>query len=272
VTRARPPSGPARSGIVSLLTDFGPGSVYVGQLHATILRLAPAARIVDLAHDMPFGNTESAAYVLRRSVPHFPEGTVHVVVVDPGVGSRRAVLAAFASGHAFVAPDTGVLGALLAADPQAVVRRVENRAVMNPVVSSTFHGRDVMAPAAARLAAGGAIEDFGPSTTPRPAPAGPAREGRAIVGSVLLVDVFGNLITNIPGSALDELGGPGAVRLRIGAAFIDTVATTFSDVPKGVALVYVGSGEHIEVAVNEGRAADALRVAVGDRIRLEPRT
>jgi S-adenosylmethionine hydrolase len=240
-------------------------------MHATILRLAPSARVVDLAHDVPFGNTEAAAYVLRRSVPHFPAGTVHVVVVDPGVGSRRAILVALAGGHAFVAPDTGVLGPLLAADPEAVVRRAENRAFMNPTVSSTFQGRDVLAPAGARLATGTAIEEFGPAATPHPPPRGPAREGRAFVGSVLLVDRFGNLITNIPGSALDELGGPGAVRLRIGAAFIDTVATTFSDVPRGVALVYVGSGEHIEVAVNEGRASDALRVEVGDRIRLEPR-
>jgi S-adenosylmethionine hydrolase len=270
VTTSRVP-GPARSGVVSLLTDFGPGSPYVGQMHATVLRLAPAARVVDLAHDVPFGNTEAAAYVLRRSVPHFPPGTVHVVVVAPGVGSRRAILAAQAGGHAFVAPDTGVLGPLLVADPSAVVRRVENRAYMNPVVSSTFQGRDVLAPAAARLATGTPIEEFGPAATPHPPPRGPLREGRAWVGAVLLVDRFGNLVTNIPGAALEEMGGPGAVRLRLGAAFIDTVATTFSDVPRGVALVYVGSGEHIEVAVNEGRAADLLHVAVGDRVRLEPR-
>jgi S-adenosyl-L-methionine hydrolase (adenosine-forming) len=263
---------PASSGVVSLLTDFGPGSVYVGQMHATILRLAPSSRVVDLAHDCPFGNTEAAGYILRRSYPHFPEGTVHVVVVDPGVGSNRAVLVASAAGHLFVAPDTGVLGGVLALDPAAVVRRVEKRTLMNDRISSTFHGRDILAPAAARLATGTDVEDFGPAITPRAAPPGPAREGEAFVGSVLLVDRFGNLITNIPASALDEMGGPGGVRLRIGAAFIDTVATTFSDVPKGVALVYVGSGDHIEVAVNEGRAADALRMSVGDRVRLERRT
>jgi S-adenosylmethionine hydrolase len=263
--------GPTRSGVVSLLTDFGPGSVYVGQMHATILRIAPALRVVDLAHDCPFGNTESAAYILRRSYLHFPSGTVHVVVVDPGVGSQRAVLAASAADHVFVAPDTGVLGAILSLDPHARVRRVENRAMMNANVSSTFHGRDILAPAGARLGAGASPEDFGPATTPRPAPAGPTREGSTVIGTVLLVDRFGNLITNIPGSALDDLGGAGAVRLRIGAAFIDTVATTFSDVPKGVALVYVGSGDHIEVAVNEGRATDALRLGVGDRVRLERR-
>jgi S-adenosylmethionine hydrolase len=268
----RTPPSALRSGVVSLLTDFGPGSVYVGQMHATILRIAPSVRVVDLAHDCPFGNTEAAAYVLRRSYLHFPPGTVHVVVVDPGVGSQRASLAAFAAGHCFVAPDTGVLGPVVASDASAVVRRIENRALMNPSVSSTFHGRDLFAPAAAHLAAGRPVEDFGPATTPRPAPAGPAREGDAVVGSVLLVDRFGNVITNVPGSALDDLGGPGAVRLRVGAAFIDTVATTFSDVPRGAALVYVGSGDHIEVAVNEGRASDVLRLAVGDRVRLEPRT
>jgi S-adenosylmethionine hydrolase len=263
---------PPRSGVVSLLTDFGPGSVYVGQMHGTILRLAPQARVVDLAHDCPFGNTESAAYILRRSYPHFPPGTVHVVVVDPGVGSNRAVLVASASEHLFVAPDTGVLGPVLALDGQAKVRRIENRSLMNAQISTTFHGRDILAPAAARLATGAAVEDFGSAITPKRSPPGPTREGSAIVGSVLLVDRFGNLITNVPGSALDELGGAGAVRLRLGAAFIDTVATTFSDVPKGAALVYIGSGDHIEIAVNEGRASDALRLRVGDRVRLERRT
>jgi S-adenosylmethionine hydrolase len=262
---------PTRSGLVSLLTDFGPGSVYVGQMHATILRIAPALRVVDLAHDCPFGNTEAAAYILRRSHFHFPPGTVHVVVVDPGVGSQRAILVAAAADHLFVAPDTGVLGPILSLDANAKVRRIENRALMNESVSSTFHGRDILAPAGARLGAGASPEDFGPAATPRPAPTGPTREGGAVIGTVLLVDRFGNLITNIPASAIDDLGGAPHVRLRIGAAFIDTIATTFSDVAKGVALVYVGSGDHIEVAVNEGRAADALRIGVGDRIRLERR-
>ena len=261
----------ARPGVVSLLTDFGPGSVYVGQIHATILRIAPTLRVVDLEHDCPFGNTEAAAYILRRSHPHFPRGTVHVVVVDPGVGSERLILAAEACGHRFVAPDTGVLGPVLALDRAARVHRVENRGLMNPLVSSTFHGRDVFAPVAASLATGVPLEDVGPATTPMPSLPGPQREADGVSGRVLFVDRFGNLITNILGSAVDDLGGKDRVRLRIGAAYVEGVSTTFSDVPLGMALVYVGSGEHVEIAVNGGRASDVLRAGVGDRVRLERR-
>jgi S-adenosylmethionine hydrolase len=259
-----------RSGIVSLLTDFGPGSVYVGQMHATVARHAPSVRVVDLAHDCPFGSVEAAAYILRRSFRHFPEGTVHVVVVDPGVGSGRAILCASAAGHVFVAPDTGVLGSVLALDAAADVRRLENRAWMNEAISSTFHGRDVMAPAAARLATGSSVADAGPAARPVAPPRGPVASGGGLDGCVLVVDRFGNLITNIPGSAIDGLGGPARVRTRIGASFIEGVSTTFSDVPAGVALVYVGSGDHVEIAVNGGRASDALRLGVGTRVRLEP--
>jgi S-adenosylmethionine hydrolase len=259
------------SGIVSLLTDFGPGSVYVGQMHATIARLAPTVRVIDLAHDVPFASTEAAAYVLRRSYPHFPPGTVHVVVVDPGVGTERAIVAARAGGHVFVAPDTGVLGSVLALDPKPDVRRIEARGLMNERISKTFHGRDVMAPVGARLASGTSLEDVGPPHVPRPAPPGPVKSASGVDGRVLIVDRFGNLVTDIPAALMDELGGPRRVRLRVGAAFLDTVATTFADVPEGMALVYVGSGDHIEVAVNGGRAADRLRLGVGDRVRLERR-
>ena len=258
-------------GVVSLLTDFGPGSVYVGQMHATIARLAPAVRVIDLAHDVPFASTEAAAYLLRRSHGHFPRGTVHVVVVDPGVGTERAILAARAGGHLFLAPDTGVLGPVLALDSGAEVRRVEARGLMNERISKTFHGRDVMAPVAARLAAGTALEGVGPVGVPRPAPPGPVRSVSGVDGRVLIVDRFGNLVTDIPATMLDDFGGPRRVRLRVGAAFLDGVATTFADVPEGMALVYVGSGEHLEVAVNGGRAADRLRLGVGDRVRLERR-
>ena len=264
-------SGDAPPGVVSLLTDFGPGSVYVGQLHATIARLAPAVRVVDLAHDVPFASTEAASYLLRRSFAHFAPGTVHVVVVDPGVGTERAILAARAGGHVFVAPDTGVLGTVLALDPGAEVRRIESRGLMNERVSKTFNGRDVMAPVAARLASGTALESVGPVAVPRPPPAGPVRSASGIDGRVLIVDRFGNLVTDIPAAAMDDFGGPRRVRLRVGAAFLDGVATTFADVPEGMALVYVGSGDHLEVAVNGGRAADRLRLGVGDRVRLERR-
>jgi S-adenosylmethionine hydrolase len=260
------------SGLLSLLTDFGPGSVYVGQMHAVAARIAPSVRVIDLAHDCPFAGIQAASYVLQRSYRHFPAGTVHVAVVDPGVGSRRAVLAARAAGHLFVAPDNGLLGAVLETDPAAEVRRVDNRALMSATVSHTFHGRDILVPIGAHLALGRSLAEVGPVVRPTPAPAGLAVGDGTADGHVLIVDRFGNLITNIPRAEVERIGPPEAVRIRIGAAFIDGLVTTFSDVPGGVALAYIGSGDHLEVAVNGGRASEMLRLTHGSPIRVERRT
>lgn len=259
----------SRSGLVTLLTDFGPGSPYVGQMHGTILRRAPALRIIDLAHDCPPGAVAAAAYLLDRSVRHFSPGTVHVAVVDPGVGSDRAVLAARARGHIFLAPDNGLLGPILDTESEPDVRRVTNEELMNERVSRTFHGRDVFAPIAAYLAAGGALSAVGPQAGWEPARPGPEPCTGGIAGRILLVDRFGNLITDVPGRLLAELGDPGRIRVRAGATFIQGIVDTFSDVPRGDALTYIGSGEHLELAVNGGRAADLLQLAPGDAIRVE---
>lgn len=261
-----------RSGIVTLLTDFGPGSVYVGQMHGVIMSTAPGAHAVDLAHDCPPGGVSAGSYMLMRSFQHFPRGTVHVAVVDPGVGSARAVIAARAHGHLFVAPDNGLLGNVLASADEVEIRRVENKALMNDPVSKTFHGRDVFAPVAARLAVGTPLSEVGPVADAEIARPGPEVDDSGIEGTVLIIDRFGNLITDIPRATLQAIGDPSRIRVRVGAAFIDGVAQTFSDVAKGVALTYVGSGEHLEVAVNGGRASDLLGMSVGDPIRAEKRT
>ena len=259
----------SQAGLVALLTDFGPGSVYVGQMHATLLRRAPGVRVLDLAHDCPAGGIAAAAYLLERSVPHVPDGTIFVAVVDPGVGSARPILAAHAGGHVFLAPDNGLLGGILAQHPEAEVRRVENLALRNEVVSSTFHGRDVFAPAAAHLAAGGARSLLGPRSDWEVARPGPEPDETGIAGRILLVDHFGNLITDIDRSLLETLGDPRRLRVRAGSTFIQGLVETFSEVPRGVALNYIGSGEHLEIAVNAGRACDSLRLGPGDAIRVE---
>jgi S-adenosylmethionine hydrolase len=258
-----------RSGIVSLLTDFGPGSVYVGQMHAVFATRAPTVRVVDLAHDCPPGGIEAAGYVLNRSFRHFPHGTVHVVVVDPGVGSARGILAAAASGHLFLAPDNGVLGRALQEADEVEVRRVQNRLLMNETISRTFHGRDVFAPVAAQLATGLPLAEVGPEAVAQIPEPGFALEGDRIEGRVLIADRFGNLITNVPRGAVRALGDPSRIRVRVGAAFLDRLHQTFSDVPEGVALSYIGSGDHLEVAVNGGRADELLGIGVGDPIRVE---
>lgn len=259
--------------VVSLLTDFGPGSVYVGQMHATILRRSQGqVRIVDLFHRCPFGHTEAAAYVLRRSRRHFAPGTVHVAVVDPGVGSDRDILAAEHAGQLFLTPDNSLLPDVLVGESDVRVHRVSNRELMNERVSHTFHGRDIFAPVAVHLALGGALEDVGPPIEMPAATPQPHIEDGCIEGTILIVDHFGNLITNIPRELAMQLGAPEELRVRIGAAFIDRMVDTFTDVDQGIALTYFGSGNHLEIAVNGGRASDLLRMDVGAEVGLERRS
>jgi S-adenosylmethionine hydrolase len=255
-------------GVLTLLTDFGPGSVYVGQMHATFACLAPDVRVVDLAHDVPFGGVEAAAYVLARSWRRFPPGSVHVVVVDPGVGSDRDLLAVRRDGHAFVGPDNGVLAPVL---DGALARRVENRGWMAEQVSDTFHGRDVLAPVAARLATGADWTHVGPPAEPTPSDLGPVVLEDGVEGRVILEDRFGNLVTNIPGALAEDVRRrTGSIRVRAGRGVVPGLFRTFSDVPDGEPLAYVGSGENLEIAVHRGSAAALLGVGAGASVLLEP--
>ena len=258
------------SRVVTLLTDCGPASLYVGQLHAVLLTRAPDVRVLDLAHDVPAGAIRAASYVLRRSYPLCPPGSVHVVVVDPGVGTRRAILAAAAHGHLFVGPDNGVLYDVVR---EGEVRSVENPELMAPRVSNTFHGRDIMAPVAASLACGTPLAEVGPVIVPQAGPAASSPRPRAggVEGEILFVDRYGNLVTDLERAQIQAVGGEnGAIRVRLADAFIDRLVTTFGDVAEGRVLAYIGSGDHLVIGVNGGRAKDLLGVDVGDPVRLEP--
>jgi S-adenosylmethionine hydrolase len=254
---------------VALLTDFGPGSYYVGQMHAVLARLAPRARVLDLAHDCPAGRVEVGAYLLGRTWPHCPPGTVHVVVVDPGVGGERALLAVRAGGQVFLGPDNGVLGPALGQAEE--VRRIANERLFPGSVSATFHGRDVLAPVAARLVAGTPFAEVGPIAVAAGPPPGARLVDGGVEGSVLFEDRFGNLVTNVPGSLFEGWPADGAqeVRVLIGAATLAGLRRTYADVGAGELLAYVGSGEHLEVAVRGGSAAAVLGVGAGARVRVE---
>ena len=195
------------SGIVTLLTDFGLRDSYVGTMHAVLLSRCPQIRhIVDLTHEIPHQDVAAGAFQWAQASPYFPIGTVHVAVVDPGVGSDRRALVALDGGHAFVAPDNGLLGAVLGEEARIFELDLERFAL--PSVSRTFHGRDVFAPAAAALAGGTPPEQLGePVSQLQPSPLPKferdAQTG-ALVGEIQSVDHFGNLISNLPG---DELTG-----------------------------------------------------------------
>jgi S-adenosylmethionine hydrolase len=250
------------SRIVTLLTDFGTADGYVGEVKGTLLSLAPGATLVDIAHDIPAGDVAAACYVLGRVWRSFPEGTVHLAVVDPGVGSARRALAAEAGGHCFVAPDNGLLSAVFASEAgRAVKLSVPAEA------SRTFHGRDVFAPAAARLAAGAALLDLGahvsdPVTLPAPLL---KVAGGDLVGEIIHVDRFGTLVTNLPREHVAPEG-----RVRVAGHDLPLKAT-FADVPQGEPVAFVGSGGTLEIAVRDGRADVVLGLSRGTEVRATAR-
>jgi hypothetical protein len=246
--------------IVTLLTDYGTADSYVGEMKGVLLSGAPGATLVDITHAVPPGEVVAGAYVLGRSWPRFPEGTVHLAVVDPGVGTSRAALAMRARGHFFVGPDNGIFSSVLRATEVEVVRLPTP-----PVASPTFHGRDLFAPAAAALARGDLLLSLGDRFTGIPrrlSAADPHYEGKMVVGEVIYVDRYGNLITNLT----PEHVPPYAV-IEAESLVIGPVRTTFGDVPPGGLLAYLGSGGMVEVAVRDGSAARRLGLGVGGRIR-----
>lgn len=246
--------------IITLLTDYGTADSYVGEVKGVLLSLAPAATLVDLTHEISPGDVAGAAYVLARTWHRYPRGSVHLVVVDPGVGTARPALALQAGGHAFVGPDNGLFGSLAEApELEIVTLAVPERA------SNTFHGRDVFAPAAAALARGVPLLDLGSPSAERLAllpVSTPVHEGKTVVGEITYVDRYGNLVTNLTAGVV-----PPYAILELDSLVIGPLRGTFSDVPPGGLVAYIGSGGGVEVAVRGGSAARRLGLGVGGKIR-----
>jgi hypothetical protein len=243
--------------IITLLTDFGLSDSYVAEVKGVLLSRAPGATLVDVTHQVTPGDVRAGQYLLARAWHRFPAGTVHFAVVDPGVGTARRALAVQAAGHAFVAPDNGLLS-FLPAGARFVSLPIP------PDAAPTFHGRDVFAPAAAALANGARLEDLGSPITDAYCSVLPAPrvEGVVVAGEVLYVDRFGTLVSNIPGGDVE----PG-VRIRVGGTDVGALRRTFGDVERGAVVAFVGSGGTVEIAVRDGSAARLLGVGVGAEVR-----
>ncbi len=269
--RAAKPS----SACITLFTDFGLADPFVGVMKGVILGICPAARIVDLGHEAARFDPVSAGFALATAVPSFPPGTIHVAVVDPGVGGPRRPLAARLDGHLFVAPDNGLLAWPLAAAERAEVREIADPRLMRRPVSATFHGRDVFAPAAAHLARGYPFARVGPLVADpiRPPLPRPALEpGPALRGQVMWVDRFGNLITNVDGPALAALGGPaaGELQVHLGGGAPAPMVCHYGAVAHGALGAVLGSSGHLEVFANRGNAAALLGAGPGTPLRVRP--
>src|SRR4051812_47893474 len=256
--------------IVTFTTDFGVGDGYAGAMKGVVLSLAPAAQLVDITHGVPPMDVAAGAAALAQAAPLFPPGTIHIAVVDPGVGGARADIVIESGGSVFIGPDNGVLS--LAARAPRRVYRIESSLFRRDPVSPTFHGRDVFAPTAGRLAAGASPADAGPTVdaiVELGAP--PLHKQRGVVeGQVIHVDSFGNLITSVPGELLSA-GGAGEVQLEVEGTegrFTPVFGRTFSDVPSGALIGYIGSGGQLEIARRDGSAAARMGAGRGTAVRV----
>lgn len=251
------------NGIITLITDFGTADGYAGAMKGVIWGINPRARIVDITHDIRPQNIPHAAHVLETIHPYYPPGTIHVIVVDPGVGTERRAVAVRTPQAYLIAPDNGLLHPVIK-DVIEAVALTERRFWREPV-SATFHGRDIFAPVAACLSQGAPLGEFGPAISslkslsmPRPA----VERDEVLVGHVIHIDRFGNAITDLEPGDLP----PGPFRIEVKGRRIEGLSRTYAE-GEGL-LALVGSNGRVEIALKNGSAAEALRLVIGDRVEI----
>lgn len=256
--------------IITLTTDFGLKDPYQGAMKGAILSVNPDARLVDISHDVPPGDILTGAYILMEACRWYPPGTVHLAVVDPGVGSSRRPVVIETERYFFVGPDNGLVSEAARADRIKRVIIPENKDFFNNEISSTFHGRDVFGPVAAHLSLGVDPALIGPvvdSATVITLPAAEASAG-AVSGEVIYIDSFGNIITNISGIRLLSDASPEDVTVEIEGTRIKGLKRSYFEAPDNDAIALVGSSGRVEIACNGLSAAELLRVSTGDKVTI----
>ena len=264
---------PSAISVVTLLTDFGERDYFVASMKGVILNINPQARIVDLSHQVRPQQVDEAAYLLKSCYRYFPEGTVHVVVVDPGVGSARRPLLVTSSRYYFVAPDNGVLTDVLQEEVSVEVREIENKQYRLDAEGATFDGRDLFAPAAAWLTRGQPPGSYGRLIRDyvRLSSQEPAWEGQALVGRIIYVDHLGNLISNVTPLHLKEVQGKlrrSRVTIRVGGTVIEGLTSHYAEGSPDAPQALINSNGQLEVFVKEGSAAEWLKLGRGERIEV----
>ncbi len=261
--------------LVTLITDFGLSDEYVGVLKGVILSHNADIRIVDISHLVPAQDIPTASHLLARSYVFFPPGSVHLVIVDPGVGSDRPLLAIHSDAHYFVGPDNGIFTPIIKAANSLSIHRITESSLFLHRVSNTFHGRDIMAPVAAQLATGLEIDRVGAKVTPEDcllvSPGSCSVIEGVLHGEITHVDKFGNLCTNISRNEVERFSGEKNILIQIGedgGFSVDTVCTSYAGQTKGAILALYDSHDFLEIAENMGNASQRLRASTGCRILL----
>ncbi len=262
--------------IITLLTDFGTKDEYVGIMKGVILSVNPYANIIDISHHIDPQDLVQAAYLIKSCYRYFPEHTVHVVVVDPGVGSDRSIIALKMKGHIFLAPDNGVLYPLMDEGSIESIINVDNSSYFLESVSRTFHGRDIFAPVAAHISMGIEINKIGSPTGPKELEKLSIKkpflsDKGEITGTIISIDRFGNLITNIDLDSIRKLGKEDIgknIEVRIGENKINGLSLNYRSVKSQSPLAIIGSRGYLEIAVNCGNAKHYFMAAKGDMVRV----
>jgi len=254
------------SGIITLTTDFGLSDPYVAMMKGVILSINPSARLLDVTHQIGTGAVSQAALLIRETFPYFPEGTVHLAVVDPGVGSHRKLIALEADAHSFVGPDNGLFWPVFRDFIGAKAVHLTQTRYFLPSITRTFHGREIFAPVAAHLSLGLSLESLGPSirelkklNLPQPH----VKEG-VLCGEIIRVDHFGNLVTNIPSRDLMAFLESGPPRIEAGKLVVRKLSRIYADGEEGKPLALINSSNLLEIAVNLGRASEFVGLTNGE--------
>jgi S-adenosylmethionine hydrolase len=260
----------APSRIITLMTDFGTSDHYVGVMKGVILNINRQVEIVDITHAVPPQDILGAAFLIDSTYRYFPSGTIHVVVVDPGVGSERRAIVCQTETAYFVCPDNGILTHIHHNEKHAHAVAVENSAYFLPQVSNTFHGRDIFAPVAAHLSRGVPISELGnPVAQPvQLALPKPQVTGEMVIGHIIWVDSFGNLVTDISREILESLEGQNGVVIHAGSAKIDHFNRSYAESEIGEVLAIIGSFNRLEISINQGNAAQVLGLKRGNTITI----
>ncbi len=253
-------------GVITLTTDFGVQDSYVGTMKGVILRINPQVQLVDLTHQISPQSVLEASLVLESAYRYFPIGTVHLTVVDPGVGTHRRAILVVAGGFFFVGPDNGIFTRVLEGEDELEVYTLENARYSLPKISDTFHGRDVFAPVAAYLTQGVAPEEFGRAIDDpvRLSMPKPRRWGNELQGEVISVDSFGNVVTNISRDDFERAVQERSFSITINGKSIEQIHRTYQEADVGHILALFGSSDLLEIAVAGGRADRRLGVGKGD--------
>lgn len=261
--------------IITLLTDFGTRDGYVGMMKGVILSINPKVRLVDLCHEIPPHDITSGAYVLFSSYRYFPPGTVHIAVIDPGVGSERKIVGMKAGGWTFLAPDNGILSLVAEREKIEVLIHVDNPKYFLTPVSDTFHGRDCFASASAYLSSGLELKKLGsPITRLKKAklPKSSVSSEGVVSGKIIYVDRFGNLVTDISREKFEKFQKKlprDLVEIRVGGRRIHRISHSYAEVKPSHLLAVFGSSDFLEISVNQGNAQKTLKMGKGGTIELK---